>query len=115
MKKIAVVTALVAVVALGLSVRPASAWHHGHPHHHGHHHGGHFWGGFGAGAAAGLIFGTLAAPRYEPAPVVVYPPQPVCRDIYTEGYWRQVPVPGDGGSMTYRSEWVPASTQRVCQ
>ncbi len=104
MKKIAVVTALIAVLALGLSVRPASAQHH----HHGHHgHPGAFLGGFGAG----LFLGTVAAPRYAPAPVYV---APVCRDIYTEGYWRQVPV-YSGGSLIYRSQWVPASTQRVCQ
>lgn len=108
MKKIAVVTALIAVLALGLSVQPAMAQHH----HHHQHHGGYFWGGFGTG----LFLGTLAAPSYyAPAPVYVAPPQPVCRDIYTGGYWRQVPMYGDGGFLTYRSEWIPASTQRVCQ
>ncbi len=109
MKKIAVATALMIALTLGLSVKPASA-------HHGHHHHGHFWGGFGAGAATGLIFGTLAAPRYyEPAPVYVYPPAPVCRDIQTQGYWRQVPVMGAGGFTTYQNEWIPGSYQRVCQ
>lgn len=107
MKKIAVATALMIALTLGLSVKPASA-------HHGHH--GHFWGGFAAGTATGLVFGTLAAPRYyEPVPVYVYPPAPVCRDIQTQGYWRQVPVADAGGFTTYQSEWVPGSFQRICQ
>ena len=108
MKKITVVAALVAVLALGVSVKPASAWPY-HHHRHGH---GYFWGGFGTG----LFVGALAAPAYyAPAPVYVYP-QPVCRDVYTEGYWRQVPVYGAGGAViSYRGEWVPASTQRICQ
>jgi hypothetical protein len=115
MKKVAVVTALIAVLALGLSVQPASAQHH---HHHG---GGNFWGGFGAGAATGLLFGTLAAPAYyppayyAPQPVYMAPPAPVCQDIRTEGYWRQVPMMDAGGFTTYRNEWVPGSFQRVCQ
>ena len=109
MKKIAVVAALIAVLALGLSAQPASA-HHLHHHHH---HGGHFWGGFGAG----VLLGTLTAPRYyAPAPVYTYPSPIVCREVYAEGFWRQVPVYGDGGAViSYRSEWIPPSTQRVCQ
>lgn len=107
MKKIAVVTALLVTLTLTVAVKPASARHHA----------GHFWGGFAAGTATGLVFGTLVAPRYEyaPAPVYVYPPQPVCRDYYTQGYWRQVPVMDPAGFTTYGNEWVPASTQRVCQ
>lgn len=105
MKKIAVVTALLLVLTLSVSVRPASA-----------HHGGHFWGGFAAGTATGLVLGTLAAPHYyAPAPVYVYPPQPVCRDYYTDGFWRQAPMYDAGGFVTYRNEWVPGSYQRVCQ
>lgn len=105
MRKAAAVMALLAVLALGLSVRPASA-----------HHRGHFWGGFAAGTATGLIVGTLAAPRYyEPAPVYVVPAHPVCRDYYTDGYWRQVPMFDAGGFVTYRNDWVPATHQRVCQ
>ncbi len=106
MKKIAVVTALLMALTLTVSVRPASA-----------HHAGHFWGGFAAGTATGLFVGTLAAPRYyyEPAPVYVYPAQPVCHDYYTDGFMRQVPMYGAGGFVTYRNEWVPGSYQRVCQ
>ena len=111
MKKIAVVTALMMALILGVSVKPASAWH-GHHYHHGY---GNFWGGFAAGTATGLVFGTLAAPRYyEPAPVYVYP-TPVCRDIQTPGFWRQIPVTDAGGFTSYQSVWVPGSFQRVCQ
>ena len=110
MKKIAIVTALLMLLSLGMAVKPADA-RHGH---HGHH--GNFWGGFAAGTATGLVFGTLAAPQYyAPAPVYVYPAPPVCRDFYTDGYWRQVPVMDAGGFTTYRSEWVPGGQQRVCQ
>ncbi len=110
MKKIAVVTALLVALTLAVSVMPASA-HHGH--HHRHH--GHFWGGFAAGTATGLLFGTMAAPTYyAPAPVYVVP-QPACQDIYTQGFWRQVPVMGAGGFTTYQSEWVPGGYQRICQ
>jgi len=107
MKKIAIVAALLMILSLGMAVKPADARHHGR-----------FWGGFAAGTATGLVFGTLAAPRYyapAPAPVYMYPPPPVCRDFYTEGYWRQVPVMDAGGFTTYRSEWVPGGHQRVCQ
>jgi hypothetical protein len=92
---------------LGFAVKPASARH-----------GGHFWGGFAAGTATGLVVGTITAPRYYapgPSPVYVYPPAPVCRDFYTDGYWRQVPVMDFGGFTTYRSEWIPGSYQRICQ
>ena len=114
MKKIAVVTALMMALTLGVSVKPASAWH-GHHHHHGYGYGyGNFWGGFAAGTATGLVFGTLAAPAYAPAPAYVYP-APVCRDFQTPGYWRQVPVTDPAGFTTYQPQWVPASIQRVCQ
>ncbi len=112
MKKIAVVAALLLVLTLTVSVRPAGA-----------HHAGHFWGGFAVGTATGLVVGTLVAPRYyyapapvyyAPAPVYVVPP-PVCRDYYTEGYWRQAPMADVGGFVTYRNEWVPGASQRVCQ
>ncbi|HEY7677279.1 MAG TPA: hypothetical protein VIG69_09415 [Candidatus Methylomirabilis sp.] len=108
MKKLAVVTALLVALLLPFTAQPASA-------HHGHH--GNFWGGFGAGAATGLLFGTLAAPTYyaPAAPVYVYPPQPVCRDIQTPGFWRQVPMTDPSGFTTYRNEWVPGTYQRVCQ
>jgi hypothetical protein len=113
MKKIAVVAALAAVLMLAVSVKPASAWHHGN----------YFWGGFAAGTATGLLFGAVAAPRYyAPPPVYYYPappayvyPAPVCRDFQTPGYWGQVPVTDPGGLTTYQSMWVPGSVQRVCQ
>ncbi len=115
MKKIAVVTALVAALALAVSVKPASAWH-GHHHHHGYRYGyGNFWGGFAAGTFTGLAVGALTAPQYvAPQPVYVYP-SPVCRDIQTGGYWRQVPVVDPAGFITYQNQWVPAIIQRVCQ
>ena len=105
MKKIAVVTALIAALTLGLSVKPASAHHHGH-----------FWGGFAAGTATGLLFGAVTAPRYyQPAPVYMAPAYPVCQDFQTPGYWRQVPMMDINGFVTYRTEWVPGGFQRVCQ
>jgi hypothetical protein len=112
MKKIAVVTALVAALTLALSVKPASAWHGKHHHHYNGY--GNFWGGFAAGTATGLLFGTLAAPAYAPAPVYVVP-APVCRDFQNPGYWRQVPVTDAAGFTTYQNQWVPGSVQRVCQ
>ena len=112
MKKIAVVTALMVALTLGVSVKPASAWGRGN----------YFWGGFASGTATGLVVGTLAAPRYyAPAPVYYYPapayvyPAPVCRDFQTPGYWQQVPVMDQAGLTTYQSQWVPGSFQRVCQ
>jgi hypothetical protein len=106
MKKIAVVTALLAALMIPLTAQPASAYHGYH---------GSYWGGFGAGTATGLVFGTVVAPRYyAPAPVYVVP-QTVCRDYVTEGYWRQVPVTDPSGITTLRNEWVPGSAQRVCQ
>jgi hypothetical protein len=110
MKKITIATALVVALGLGFSAQPAAAG------------GGNFWGGFGAGAATGLLFGTLAAPAYAPPPAYYYAPAPVymapgpvCRDITTGGFWGQVPMTDAGGFVTYRSEWVPATTQRICQ
>lgn len=113
MKKIAIVTALLMILSLGMAVKPADARH-----------GGHFWGGFAAGTAAGLIVGAATAPYYyapapmyyyAPAPAYAYPPAPVCRDFHTDGYWRQTPIMDAGGFTTYRNEWVPGSHQRVCQ
>ena len=106
MKKIAVAAAMMMVLSLGFSVKPASAG------------GGHFWGGFAAGTATGLVVGTLAAPPvyYAPAPAPVYVyPAPVCRDYQTQGYWRQVQVVDAYGSVGYRNDWVPGTVQRVCQ
>jgi hypothetical protein len=111
MKKIAVATALMMALILGVSVKPASAGGKGN-----------FWGGFAAGTATGLVFGTLAAPRYyAPAPVYYYPaptyvyPAPVCRNLQTPGFWQQVPVTDQAGFTTYQSQWVPGSIQQVCQ
>jgi hypothetical protein len=108
MKKIAIVTVLVAVLGLSLSAQPAAAG------------GGNFWGGFGAGAATGLVFGTLAAPRYyAPAPVYYAPAPvymgPVCQDMVSGGFYRQVPVTDAAGFTTYQPMWVPSTVQRVCQ
>ncbi len=110
MKKIAVTMVLMMILLLGFSVVPARAG------------GGHFWGGFAAGTATGLVVGTIVAPRYvappvyyAPAPVYVAPAPTVCRDVYTEGYWRQVPMMDAGGYTTFRTEWVPATQQRICQ
>ncbi len=111
MKKVALATALLMVLGLTVSVRPTSAAGSGN-----------FWGGFAAGTATGLVVGTVVAPRYyapppvyyAPAPVYVYPAQPMCRDYYTEGYWRQVPMMDAGGFTTYRNDWIPGSSQRVC-
>ncbi|HEY7676190.1 MAG TPA: hypothetical protein VIG69_03880 [Candidatus Methylomirabilis sp.] len=107
MKKLTVITVLLVALLLPFTAQPASA-------HHGHH--GNFWGGFGAGAATGLFLGTLAAPTYyAPAAPVYVVPQPVCRDIQTPGFWRQVPMTDPSGFTTYRNEWVPGTYQRVCQ
>ncbi len=110
MKKVAAVTALLTILALTVSVRPARAG------------GGHFWGGFAAGTATGLVFGTVMAPRYyAPAPVYYAPapvyvvPQTVCRDVYSGGYWTQVPMTDPAGFVTYQNQWVPGSYQRICQ
>lgn len=96
--KLLALSTMVAGIALGAAVAPASAHWPGYP-----------WRGF--------------PPRhYYPRPVFIYPPPavyveppPVCRDVFIPGYWRQVAVTDPGGFTTYRNEWVPGSYRRVCQ
>jgi hypothetical protein len=67
------------------------------------------------------VYPYAAYPAYPPgyyAPVYVAPPAyaPRCTTYTTPGYYRQVPwYTEPGGFTTYRQEWVPPTTTRICR
>ena len=95
---------LLAVVAMGLFVPPASAWDRRFHRH----------------VFVRVYPGVVVVPPVAPSYVAVYPASPVysyvpaCSTSYTNGYWRQVPMYDDHGFVTYRTEWVPGYWRSIC-
>lgn len=109
-KLIAVLAVVLAILAVGLvEIGEANHRHH-------HHHGG-FWTGFAVGTFSGVLVGpSLYQPRYYyPSPTYYLVPPPSCFLVFTTGYWVNVPVAQDGGFITYRQQWIPSSSQIVCE